>query len=91
MKCETCLYNKNCQFLAKHQKAVVEGCTAYKSAADFVEVLHGEWAEREIAKATYLSCSRCGWARIGVAVAEHYRYCPNCGAKMDGGNHIDLT
>lgn len=39
MKCETCLYNKNCQFLAKHPKAIVEGCTAYKDARNMVEVV----------------------------------------------------
>lgn len=34
MKCEKCLYRKNCQFLAKHKTAVVEGCTAFESKAD---------------------------------------------------------
>lgn len=38
-KCETCLYNKNCQFLAKHRRVIVEGCTAYKNSADMVEVV----------------------------------------------------
>ena len=33
--CEKCLYNKNCQFLAKHNKHKVEGCTAFKSEVDF--------------------------------------------------------
>jgi hypothetical protein len=38
IKCETCLYNKNCQFLAKHRNTIVEGCSAYKNAADVVEI-----------------------------------------------------
>ncbi len=38
-KCETCLYNKNCQFLATHRRVIVEGCTAYKNSADMVEVV----------------------------------------------------
>ena len=38
MKCEKCLYRANCQFLAKHKGAEVEGCTAFKDATDFVEV-----------------------------------------------------
>lgn len=39
-------------------------------------VVHGEWI-----KETVLSkCSVCGF-RLG---ADTYRYCPNCGAKMDG-------
>lgn len=37
--CETCLYNKNCQFLAKHKLEPVVSCTAYKNAADMVEVV----------------------------------------------------
>ena len=37
--CETCLYNKNCQFLAKHPKLTVDGCTAYKDATNIVEVV----------------------------------------------------
>lgn len=38
-KCETCLYNKNCQFLATHRRVIVEGCTAYKNSADVAEVV----------------------------------------------------
>lgn len=71
-------------------EADVESLSA-TDRGDFSMVVHGEWVEREIAKATYLSCSRCGWARIGVAVTEHYRYCPNCGAKMDGGKNVEST
>ena len=37
--CNTCLYNKNCQFLAKHQKTIVDSCTAYKDATNIVEVV----------------------------------------------------
>jgi hypothetical protein len=33
-KCEKCLYKENCQFLATHKRAIVEGCTAFKSEAD---------------------------------------------------------
>jgi hypothetical protein len=29
--CNKCLYKKNCQFLAKHRKTIVEGCTAFES------------------------------------------------------------
>ena len=39
IKCETCLYNKNCQFLASHRNTAVEGCTAYKNYDDVVEVV----------------------------------------------------
>ena len=36
--CGKCLYNKNCQFLAKY-KIEPDGCSAFRSAEDFVEVV----------------------------------------------------
>ncbi len=33
-KCEKCLYKENCQFLATHKRAIIEGCTAFKSEAE---------------------------------------------------------
>lgn len=38
-KCEKCLYKENCQFLATHKGAIVADCTAYKDAANVVEVV----------------------------------------------------
>ena len=51
IKCETCLYNRNCQFLATHRNTAVEGCTAYKNAADVVsrEVFEQVKWERDMA------------------------------------------
>ena len=34
IKCETCIYRKNCQFLATHKKAIVEDCTVFESEAE---------------------------------------------------------
>ena len=52
-------------------------------AADVVEVRHGRWVYKPLwqgADAKYVECSECHkpawWATD---------YCPNCGAKMDGG------
>ena len=55
-------------------------------------VRHGRW-EMKFAKytfdtmtlsGTYPTCNLCGHAEIGVDKSTPY--CPNCGAKMDGGN-----
>ena len=53
---------------------------------DTVGVVHGRWEETlvpdgYVQKASRLrkKCSVCGWTN-----ACRYRYCPNCGAKMDG-------
>ena len=54
-------------------------------AADVSPVRHGRW-ERVIPSkssakwSTKVSCSSCHSAGY-----THHKYCPNCGAKMDGG------
>ena len=54
---------------------------------DAVEVVHGRWLlERTPDGKPYcFHCSVCDddFGYIGISTA--YRYCPNCGAKMDGG------
>lgn len=53
--------------------------------ADVQEVRHGRWVDGEytagVLKMYGHKCSVCG-AITPVSVAR-YRYCPNCGAKMD--------
>ena len=48
-----------------------------------VEVVHGRWIETEYKSDIYCKCSVCGRRTY---VYDDYNYCPNCGAKMDGGN-----
>ena len=45
-------------------------------AADVVEVRHGRWNNGYEVQ----NCSECGYRG-----KRSYKYCPNCGAKMDGG------
>lgn len=68
---------------------------------DAVEVVHGEWIKNEpnteamrewhkhgigkamSEKSIYWTCSRCGrWGTPSL------KYCPNCGAKMDGERKV---
>ena len=53
-------------------------------AADVVEVVHGKW---EFKHPNGWACSKCGeWGLMidnrGICKSN---YCPNCGARMDGG------
>lgn len=53
---------------------------------DVVKVKHGEWVKPECETLYRLysgnKCSECGFVYCG----DKTPYCPNCGAKMDGGN-----
>jgi hypothetical protein len=62
---------------------------AYTPTVDAVEVVHGRWHEND----GLTTCSHCG-ALFDINLRmlkvpstwEMPNYCPNCGAKMDGGD-----
>lgn len=56
-------------------------------AADVQAVKHGKWKlcyEDWRMQIAGDECSACGFQHYGTCIS-HYHYCPNCGAKMDGG------
>ena len=57
---------------------------------DAVEVVHGRWI---VSGCGFDCCSECrkvyayGYlTAMGIKARTQFNYCPNCGAKMDGGN-----
>ena len=59
----------------------VKTLIARQKAADVAPVRHGLW--KPFSKTMYLKeCSECGQL---VEAKHNYHYCPDCGAKMDGG------
>ena len=46
---------------------------------DAVEVVHGWWEQARYTEAPLYICSECDKPEY-----KQHRYCPNCGAKMDG-------
>ena len=50
-------------------------------AADVAPVVHGRWVNNGIPESMLCGCSVCGF----TCGASSFFYCPNCGAKMDGG------
>lgn len=60
-------------------------CILAEPAADVAPVVHGRWDRH----GSSWYCNRCGIGyRItcGNIPANRHNYCPNCGAKMDGGD-----
>ena len=55
-------------------------------AADVAPVVHGEWLLRREGVGHYWECSVCHKSPC-IYVTKDTKYCPNCGAKMDEGNH----
>ena len=53
-------------------------------SADVQPVVHAEWICHEPEIGLYYSCSKCGHN----ALQGMYKFCPNCGAKMDGGEKL---
>lgn len=53
-------------------------------AADVVEVKHGRWINERWEGLSSFS-AECGLCGKRTLAYFHYSYCPNCGAKMDGG------
>ena len=53
--------------------------------ADVAPVVHGEWIEIKNHNNTTIAL-RCNKCRQSPKHAIRSRFCPNCGAKMDGGD-----
>ena len=58
-----------------------------ETAADVAPVVHGRWEPFGGKYYSRKKCSCCGWD--GQEWIKFYNFCPNCGAKMDGGNDND--
>ena len=78
-------------------KLMQDGCSAKNlqsisdmPAADVAEVVHGQWlrADDDWNSLTTIQCSLCSeeWCfeTDDDVSLLNYKYCPNCGAKMDG-------
>ena len=61
----------------------IENALDFIPAADVAPVVHGRWNSMDGYKMRVV-CSVCGWDV--PEYGKFYSYCPNCGAKMDGGD-----
>lgn len=94
MDCKDCIHNEVCymrEVCNNIEEQVKElGCMDFIARANVQEIKHGEWKSFNSEDTLYGSyyCSACvhGWD-IGMVIplTTEFKYCPNCGAKMDGG------
>lgn len=57
-------------------------------AADVAPVVHGRWEyiPQTLNTLSQVRCPFCRWWSLDPSIDGAYNYCPNCGAKMDGGD-----
>ena len=60
-------------------------------AADVAPVVHEKWLLDRWPSWPHRECSRCKIMipRTKEVPDPYWQYCPNCGAKMDGGNEVE--
>jgi hypothetical protein len=65
----------------------IEALLEMQPIVDAVEVVHGRW-EKSPYFYGYVRCSICHDCNVDDMWIDgkKWKYCPNCGAKMDGGN-----
>ena len=50
-------------------------------------VNHGHWEESKCLDDCFWVCSGCKFPSQAVAAPKLYKYCPNCGARMNGNGN----
>lgn len=57
-------------------------------AADVAPVVHARWEyiPQTLNTLSQFRCPFCRWWSLDPSIDGAYNYCPNCGAKMDGGD-----
>lgn len=66
--------------------ALLKAARLYDKGVELEPVRHGRWERENIRPKSYLRvCSACGKVAYFCGEGCSYKYCPNCGAKMDGG------
>ena len=48
------------------------------------DIKHGHWEESKCLDDCFWVCSCCKFPSQALAAHKLYKYCPNCGARMDG-------
>ena len=87
--CGKCLHLDVCK-TADSCDGHVPRCKHFLDKDEHPKLKHGQWIQIGYDKAMdRISCSCCKeYWNIADNNTEDFDYCPNCGAKMDGGNKV---
>lgn len=86
-KCGDCFHAELCEkseMLIGFSRDNTAYCSMFLNSADVATVRHGRWNDSLVRITPY--CSACGHSHRCLIRTPNY--CPNCGAKMDGGAGI---
>ena len=94
LKCEKCIHKKICIDGANYKNA--EACRNFVNENDVAPVKHGHWkkgkgnerpTESGFIHDDRYFCDCCGWGCCCDTKLD-FSFCPNCGARMDGGENL---
>ena len=81
--CEDCKQNASlCQYDIIYSKMDFCGWLDDAPTVDAVPVVHGHWREDQSGYGFWI-CSACGFVSEASAADMLYKFCPNCGARLD--------
>lgn len=83
-KCGDCFHANLCEkskMLVGFSRDNPAYCGMFLNSADVAPVRHGRWICGDYYDVGDV-CSECDWD--SQMISPSYRYCPNCGVKMDG-------
>ena len=91
--CSDCIHYDACykiEHYGQSPETTALLCELYIDKNDVVPVRHGHWIPQFVSKrglSNHFMCSECAKSTFTPRKSEmiKYAYCPNCGAKMDGG------
>ena len=88
--CTDLLLRHSAYQIERDQKEIADAkrVLADMDAADVAEVVHEKWLLDRWPSWPHRECSRCKIMipRTKEVPDQYWQYCPNCGARMDGGN-----
>lgn len=84
--CADCVHEKACQMWNNRRISNKDAsCCVNYEQSDVKSTKRAYWREQKLGLALVYRCSECG-SKDGAYVHDDYKYCPDCGAKMDGVN-----